>query len=306
MEQTYQDPTPTPKRDSNKFYFLIVVIVALVGSNAYMYFKDKKSTDKIVTLSDEKSRMQVEVDKIEAELDKANDSNVELTADMKEEQDLARQKIADLREQLRAGKLTESQLAKAQSELKNLRFFVTKYTSDIAELQKQNQELTVERDSLRTSVSNISEKATKLEAQNTELNSKVKVGAALKVGGIGIVPLRIKNSGKESDVTRASSAKKIRLSFNIVNNTLADKGMHDVYIRIIDPSGNLITSDNSSLFSAEGEDVQYTYRTAIDFDNTEKVYNIDWTNPGTFSKGVYTVMLYADGYTMGKSSFSLK
>jgi len=304
MEKTYQEQAP--KRDSNKIYFLIAVIVALLGTNAYLFFKDKKSGDRIVTLNDEKSRMEVEIDKIEAELDKANESNVELTADMKEEQDLARQKISELREQLRAGKLTQRELAKAQSELKNLRFFVTKYTSDIAELQKQNQELTVERDSLRTSVTHISEKATKLEEQNTELSGKVKVAAALKTGSINIVPLKIRNSGKETDVTKANSAKKLRLTFNIVNNTLAETGMHDVYIRIIDPSGNLITSDNSSMFSADGEDLQYTYRTAIEFDNTDKIYNIDWTNPGSFSKGTYTVMLYSDGYTMGKSSFSLR
>ena len=305
MEKTYQEEIQ-PKKDSNKIYFLIAVLIALLGSNAYFIFKDQKSSDKIVTLDSEKSRMGVEIDKIEAELDKANESNVQLTADMKEEQDLARQKITELREQLRTGKLTASQLAKAQKELKDLRFFVTKYTADIAELQKQNQELTVERDSLRTSVSNISDRATKLEAQNTELNSKVKVGAALKTGAIDILPLRIKNSGKETDVTRASSAKKIRITFNVVSNSLAEKGMHDVFIRIIDPNGNLITNDNSSMFNADGEDLQYTYRTAIDYDNTEKVFNVDWTNPGNFVKGTYTVMLYADGYTMGKSSFSLR
>lgn len=306
MEKTYQEQVQAPKRDSNKIYFLVAVIVALLGTNAYLFFKDKKSGDRIVTLNDERSRMEVEIDKIEAELDKANESNVQLTADMKEEQELAREKISELREQLRAGKLTQRELAKAQSELKNLRFFVTKYTADIAELEKKNQELTVERDSLRTSVTNISQKATQLEEQNTELSGKVKVAAALKTGTISVVPLRIRNSGKETDVTKASSAKKLRFTFNVVNNSLAQTGMHDVYIRIIDPSGNLITSDNSSMFSADGEDLQYTYRTAIEFDNTDKIYNIDWTNPGSFSKGTYTVMFYSDGYGMGKTTFSLR
>lgn len=304
MEKTYQEQTP--KRDSNKIYFLIAVIIALLGTNAYLFFKDKKSNDRVVTLSDEKSRMELEIDKIEAELDKANNSNVQLTADMQQEQEMARQKISELREQLRAGKLTQGQLAKAQDELKSLRYFVTKYTADIAELEKKNAELTVERDSLRTTVSSVSEKATKLEEQNTELSSKVKVAAALKTGSISITPLRIKNSGKETDVTRASTAKKIRLTFNVNDNPLAEKGMHDVFIRIIDPSGNLIASDNSSMFSADGDELQYTYKTAIEFDNSEKVFNIDWNNPKSFQKGTYTVVLYADGYTMGKTSFSLR
>ncbi|WP_256010944.1 hypothetical protein [Desertivirga xinjiangensis] len=304
MEKTYQEQPP--KRDSNKIYFLIAVIVALVGTNVYLFLKEKKSDEKIVTISDEKSRMELEIDKIETELDKANNSNIQLTADMQKEQELAREKISQLREQLRAGKLTQGQLLKAQAELKNLRYFVTKYTSDIAELEKRNAELTVERDSLRTTVSSVSDRASRLEEQNTELSSKVKVAAALKTGNIAITPLRIKNSGKETDVSRASTAKKIRVTFNINNNPLSEKGMHDVFIRIIDPSGNLIVSDNSSVFAADGDELQYTYRTAIEFDNTDKIYNIDWTNPASFQKGIYTVVLYADGYTMGKTTFALR
>ena len=65
-------------------------------------------------------------------------------------------------------------------------------------------------------------------------------------------------------------------------------------------------SDNSSVFSADDEEMQYTYRTAIEFDNSGKVYNIDWTNPNDFQKGTYTIMMYSDGYTMGRTSLSLK
>ncbi len=316
MEKTYTEPTtnkmdrtptePRQKRDSNKIYFLIAVIVALLGTNAYMFFQDKKSGERIVTLNDEKSRMETEIDKIEAELDRSNNTNLQLTADMREEQELARQKIAELREQLRKGKLTQNQLAKAQQDIQQLRYFVKKYSEDIDELQKKNAALTVERDSLRTTVASVSEKASKLEQQNTELNTKVKAAAALKIGNISATPLKVKNSGKETDVSRANSAKKIRLTFTVADNAIAEKGMHDIFIRIVDPNGNLIVSDNSSVFSADGEEMQYTYRTAIEFDNSGKIYNIDWTNPNAFQKGNYTILLYADGYTMGRASLSLK
>lgn len=304
MENTY--PEQSPKRDSNKIYFLIVVIVALLGTNAYLFFRDKKTNERVVTITDEKSRMEVEIDKIEAELDKATTANIQLTANMQEEQDLAREKISELREQLQKGQLTQEQLAKAQKEVKQLKSFVNKYTADIEILKKENRVLSVERDSLRTTVSNVSAKATELEQKNTELNSKVEAASALKVANISVTSLRIKNSGKEADVSRASSAKKIRVSFTAAENPIASRGMHDIYMRIIEPSGNLIVSDNSSLFASDGEELQYTYKTAIEFANDGKVYNIDWTNPSSFQKGTYTVVLYADGYTMGRSSITLK
>ena len=306
-ESTPRSSESTPRRDSNKIYFLIVVILALLGTNGYLFLKDKKANDKIVTLTDERSRMETEIDRIEADLDKANTANVKLSAEMKEDQEIARQKINELREQLSKGKLTMGQLAKAQKEIKELKFFVSKYTSDISELQKKNQALTVERDSLRTTIANVSEQASRLEEQNTELNRKVKVAAALKTGAVDISAFKVRNSGKESEVSRAGAAKKLRISFTVADNGIAEKGMHDVFIRVIDPTGNLIVADNSSLFTADGDDLQYTYKTSIEFDNTVgKVFTVDWTNPASFQKGTYTAILYCDGYTMGSGTLSLK
>lgn len=304
MENTY--PEQTPKKDSNKIYFLIVVIAALLGTNVYMAYRDRKKDDLVVTITDEKSKMEVEIDKIEAELDKATNANIQLTASMQEEQDLARQKISELRDQLQKGQLTQGELAKAKKDVTQLKYLVNRYTADIDALKKENRALSVERDSLKTTVGNVSARATELEQKNTELSSKVKVASALKVASIGVTPLRIRNSGKETDVSKASTAKKLRVSFTAADNPIAEKGMHDIYMRIVDPSGNLVISDNSSLFSADGEELQYTYKTAIEFANDGKVYNIDWTNPYKFQKGTYTIVLYADGYTMGKSTLTLK
>lgn len=295
-----------PRKNSNKIYFLVAVILALLGTNAYLFFKEKKSNERIVTISDEKSRMQTEIDKIEAELDNSNSTNIKLSEEMQNEQDLAREKIAELRAALKKGTLNQGQLAKAQEDIKQLRYFVTKYTADISELKQQNAVLTTERNTLRSTVDSVTTKATDLEKANEELSTKVKAAAALKSGNITIIPLRVRSSGKESDVTKASTAKKLRVNFSIVNNSIAEKGMHDIYMRIIDPNGNLLISDNGSMFIADDEELQYTYKTAVEFSNDGKIYTIDWTNPGDFQKGTYTVVLYADGYTMGRGAVALR
>jgi len=68
----------------------------------------------------------------------------------------------------------------------------------------------------------------------------------------------------------------------------------------------LITTTESTNFTADGQDLQYTYKTSIDYKNDGSSYTIDWVNPSAFQKGGYTVILYADGFTMGKTSFELK
>ena len=304
MENQEQDQPI--RKDSNKIYFLIAVILALLGTNTYLFFKDKKANDRIVTISDEKSRMQTEIDKIEAELDNASSNNIKLSEEMQSEQEIARKKIEELRTALKQGQLTQGQLAKAQEDIKQLRYFVTKYASDIDELKKLNANLTSERDELISTVDSVSSKALDLEKQNEELSTKVQAAAAIKTGNVSVTAFTVRNNGKESLVTRASTTKKLKINFSVVNNSLAEKGLHNIYLRVIDPSGNLIISDNGGMFNADDEELQYTYKTAIEFANDGRTYLVDWTNGGTYQKGTYIVMLYSDGYTMGKGSVELR
>lgn len=294
------------RKDSNKIYFLVAVILALLGTNTYLFFKDKKANDRIVTVSDEKTRMQTEIDKIEAELDNATSNNLKLSEEMLKEQEIAREKIDELRNALKQGQLTQGQLAKAQEEIKQLRYFVSKYSTEIDELKKQNQDLTSERNELLSAVDSVSTKANELEKQNEELYTKVQAAAAIKSGNISISALNIRNNGKESMVTRASTTDKLRVNFSLINNPLAEKGIHTLFLRVIDPSGNLVISNNGGMFISDDEELQYSYKTAIEFANDGRSYTIDWSDSRTYQKGVYTIILYADGYTMGKGSVSLR
>lgn len=301
-----QEQEEPVRKDSNKIYFLIAVILALLGTNTYLFFKDKKANERIVTISDEKTRMQTEIDKIEAELDNASSLNIKLSEELQQEQDKARKKIDELRSALRQGQLTQSQLAKAQEDIKQLKSFVSKYSTEIADLKKQNANLTNERNVLQSTVDSVSTKATELEKKNEELNSKVQTAAAIKAGNVNITAVNVRNRGKESESTRANTTDKLKVSFSLINNPLAQKGLHSIYMRVIDPNGNLIISNGAGMFGAEGEELQYSYMTSIEFANDDKVYSIDWSGNNSFMKGTYTVLLYADGYIMGKGSINLR
>jgi predicted RNase H-like nuclease (RuvC/YqgF family) len=294
------------QRDSNKIYFLIAVIIALLGTNTYLFLQNKKSAARIVNISDEKTRMETEIDKIEAELDDATSINIQLTEGMQASQEEARKQIERLRAALSKGQLTQKQLLKSQEEIKQLKYLVSRYRSEIEELKNRNANLTVERNELKSAVDSVSFKASDLEKQNEELNIKVKVAASLKSGNVSIMALNVKNNGKENSSSRASSTDKLRINFSIVQNPLAQKGMHNIYLRVIDPIGNLIIAKNNGIFNAEEEELQYTYKSAIEFVNDGKTYSIDWSNSGNFQKGNYTVLLYSDGYSMGKGTISLR
>jgi len=295
-----------PKKNSNVIYFLIVVVVALLGTDVYLYMQKNKTDAIVVTQSDEKSKLKIELDSLESQVQQVNASKTKLSAAMQTKNDSLQSRIKTLRSELAKGTLTKEELVQAQENVKQLRYFVTKYTSDIDSLQKSNASLTTQRDTLRTTLATVKTKADTLTKQNKDLSDKVTIASALKVGQVGVAAYKIKGSGKEVEVSRSSPAKKIKISFTVASNAIATKGSHDILIRIIDPTGNLITQGDSGSFTADGQSLQYTYKTSIDFKDDGSTYVVDWVNPSAFQKGTYTVMLYADGYTMGKTSFTLK
>lgn len=294
------------KKDNNKIYFLLIVVLALFATNGILFFRNKNAQEQVLKLSDEKTLMQTEIDKIEAALDKSNNDYALLNEDMQQQQEQARVKIAELREALRKGELTKQELESAQQEVEQLKQLVNQYFAQIEELKKQNADLTNQRDSLKTTVSSVTERAQSLEKQNQELDKKVRAAAALKAIALKAVALKVKTSGKESSVSKSSSAKKLSIVFKLAENEFAEKGMHNVYLRVVDPENNTISGTNGNITLANGEQVTTSYNTAIEYANDSRLYTISWTNPNAFKKGVYSVFLYADGFLMGSTKVELK
>lgn len=293
------------KGDRNKIYFLVVVIVALLGTNVYLFLKDKQENQRFVNVNTEKDRLKLEVEKIEVELDKVNLLNISLSDKLIKEQELAREKIASLKLSLQKGILTQAELDKAQDEVKDLRNLVKSHNEEILRLEKENSNLKSEMDSLKASANDASKRTKELERKNAELTDKVKTSAALKSANVKITAYRVKSSGKSLEVTKASTAKKLSVRFDIVPNQLARKDYHKIYLRVFDPAGNLIANDND-MFNADGQEMQYSVSTSISYNDDNTSYTMDWVNPNTFIKGKYSIILYADGYTMGRSEIELR
>jgi len=299
------EPQKINKGDRNKIYFLIIVITALIGTNAYLFFKDRQQSQRFVTVSTEKDKLRLEVEKIEVELDKVNALNLDLNEKLVGEQKLAREKIEELKIALEKNQITQGELDKANAQINDLKTFVKNYNDQIIQLQKDNIFLKNSRDSLQSSLRDISNKASNLENENANLNAKVKTAAVLKLQDADIIAFRTKSSGKRVEVTKSSTAEKLSVRFTIVPNQLAEKGHHNIYLRVFDPAGNLL-ADESNRFEADGQEMQYSHSIFIDYNNDNSTFVIDWTNPKPFIKGIYTVILYSDGNTMGKAQVQLR
>lgn len=293
------------RKDTTKIYFFLVAIAALLATNVYFYIKYKNSGDTVYELTSGKVNMETEIDRIEAELDRLSGERVALSEALQASRDSVRVGITRLREQLAHNDLTQGQLASAQTEINRLKGEVAKYAEEVGNLRNRNTVLRTERDQLREQVSNSADQLATLEEENTDLEAKVRLASALKVSDIQIVGIRERSNGKGSQESRARRIDKLEVNFNIVDNPLAEPGTHEVYMRVIDPNGNLRMRDNG-LFEVDGNQIQYSYKTNIEFSNDGKSYRIDWIDPKGFQRGTYTILLYADNTVMGQSSIVLK
>lgn len=294
---------PQPKRDTSKVYFFILAIIALLATNTYFYFKYKTSTNHTYELGNEKTLMQEEINQIEAELNRLTSENLEVSHALQSTQDSVRTLIQQLRNDLENNDLSREKLAKAQQEIHKLRQEVGNYRNSLTDLKSANDLLQDEKDRLRLEIQEKDKILIKLEDSTIVLNEQIKSASKLKLSKINLVGLREKNSREETE-SRARRVDKIRIHFNIVDNPLVEHGKVNVYLRIIDPSGNLNTTPNQ-FFELEGTPMQYTTKTEIEFTNLGEEYSLDWVDENKFKKGIYTVLLYTEQSTMGRASIVL-
>lgn len=292
-------------RHKNKIYFLIVVIVALLGTNGYLFLKNKQQTQQVSTSAVEKDQLKLEVEKIEVELDRVNAQNITLNKSLIAQQKLARDKIEQLKLALKKGAITKIELDQAYLQITKLKDFIKSYGNQVARLQNDTLYLRSSRDSLKHKVKNIRKRVADLETENLSLNEKVQLAAKLRINDIGVVAFKTKNSGRKVEVTRSSTAKKLSIKFSIIPNDLAEKKHYNIFLRVFDPAGNLL-ADGNNRFEADGQEMQYSHSIFIDFNNDNSTYLIDWENPQSFIKGVYTIILYTNGTTLGKAQIDLK
>jgi hypothetical protein len=294
------------KKNTSKVYFFIIAIAALVVTNVYFYVKFKSSGEKVYALTVEKENLEVEIDRIEAELDKMKIENVQLSPPLIEKEQDARKKIIDLRTKLARKQLSQSDIDHAQSTITSLKSEVAYFSLDVNRLIQENKILEQKNSLLQKEVSASSTRISSLENSNTTLTSKVNVAAAIKVSNITVYGLQEKRSNKVEVEEKAKRVDKLSINFTIADNTLAKVGTKDIFVRIIDPQGNLVVNHDDNTFYAHGEKLQYTFKSSVEFTNHGEEYTLYWKDDKKFVKGAYTVLLYSDSAIMGRSTVVLK
>jgi len=290
---------------------LWVIVVLLMGTNAYalwLYWKEKNKLveQKIVT-----EKIYVERDNVQADLIVLQKEYEELqTSDAKMQVEIEEKKarIAELIEEAKKHKNDAKTIASLRKETETLRSIMIGYVHTIDSLNTLNIQLKEEKQTVIKKLGEEKEKQNVLIKEKEELKSTIAKGSVLNCFNIVAKAVSFKKSGtKESETTKAKRTQKIKVSFTLGENKIAKKGEKTVYVRIMTPDGKELAKsyDDSYKFNFDNSSGYFAGKETLNYANSEIDGVTYCEGMGDYVPGTYIIEITCDGVVVGNTTLKL-
>lgn len=196
---------------------------------------------------------------------------------------------------------------KLKKEAETLRGIMKDYIHTIDSLNTLNINLSNTLTEKTNKLNTVSNENQKYKKQNKDLQSKVALGAVLQAGNVTVSAVRIRNSGTQSETTRAAKTNMIKACFNLLENKLSKSGDKNIYIKVVNPNQKTLLSKNPiHITNFEGKDIELSSKRIVNYQNENMDLCIFHEIEDVLQPGNYKVEIYNDGYFIGESSFALR
>lgn len=275
---------------------LSVVVLVLGG----MYIRQINSANTIQgQLTQEKDSIQANLQKMASDYKLLKTDNDTINNHLQNERARVEGLLTEIR---RVKSVNYQQIKQYQSELGTLRAIMRSYITQIDSLNTLNQALIAENIEVKKSYSSEKVKNQELSQKNESLNTQVAKGSQVKARGVNALPINAR--GKE--MTRASRVEKVKVCLTLVENSIAKPGIKVVYLRITSPEGFLLAKSEADVFSAGGENLVYSAKREVDYQNQDVDMCIFYDTRGELKPGTYSAAIFLDGQQVGATQFILK
>lgn len=325
MAYTPETPTTTsttssPKGGDNRKIIYGVLIAALLGTWGYLVWDKSKSNETYTQLQAEYvnkdsslNEIRREYDDALARLDTATGNNTHLQgalADRQTEIDRLKKEIRGITSKSNA---SAAELSRARNLINQLNMRIDDMYAEIARLTGENQQLASSNQRLNVEKQQLSTEKTQLEenltTSETERRKVEDIASTLRATNLNIVPIDVRNSGKEKNTATAKRVDLLRVTFDLDENRIAPSGTKELYVSVIAPDGRPITIANGSGTFDTREDgtKTYTNKVVVPYEQGKRSnISFDWKQDGRYQLGEYKIEVYHNGYKIGEGRKSLK
>lgn len=250
--------------------------------------------------------LNIEKDSLTAQFEALQMDYAELTSDYDSINfalDSSREEISLLVDQLKKASATDrNTIRKYEAELGTLRTIMRGYIVQIDSLNTLNHRLTEEAAEAKKNAAESKRQSENLSKQVKNLTGQIAVGSVLKARG-----LRIDAFGSNDKIVdKAARVARMLVSLSLVENDLAERGPVRVYVRVIDPDGNLLSDGRGTTFSVAGTSLEATASREIDYEGAEVDMSIYINNVAKFVPGTYTMEAYTSSGLLGSAACVLR
>ncbi len=214
----------------------------------------------------------------------------------------AKNKVEQLIKELNSEKTKNAKRIKdLESQIATLRGLLRNYIAQVDSLTKENAGLRAENQEIKSRNKALNSQVAEISGKNKTLTERMTLAEKLNVTGLTLTPLK-KNGKQEKNVTKA---KQLKVTFTIPQNNSTPVGAKTIYLRIVNPEGQLL--GNAGSFSFEGGNVPCSAKKTIEYTGDEMSgVTIYWDVNTTLTPGDYLVELFADNFRIASRHFTLK
>lgn len=302
------DSAQTENKSSKALLYATIFLVITNIATLYLYFTAHQENVELITnntdLTAEKSALTLELEEMLAQYDSVSTDNEEMREQVAEQ----KAQIEQLLAQAEKHKDDAYAIYKLRKEAATLREVMKDYLVTIDSLNTLNQTLIAEKAEVKMELSSQKQENQQLNNKNEELAKKVELGSKLKALDLVSIGQRVKNSTEHRETDRAKRVDKIKTCFTIDKNEVTKPGKKDIYLRIVDPNGEVLSYGQTEeyMFTYEDKEGLYSRKEELMYENEELDMCLYWDVLKEPIEGKYIVEVYAEGYLIGTTDFELK
>ncbi len=318
-EKISQPVVPSPQKNWRNV-LTAGLIIALLGTWAYIIWDKNKTKETILQKDTIISNTSSQRDELQKELEdatmrydmiKTSSANMAHSKDSvisKQGRDIAQKRIR-IQQLLSKVGATEAELSQARTLIASLNEDIVGYKTQVETLQGEKIILTQEKNIATQQRDKVQKDFDSVTSVIKEKEEVIDVASTLHASNFSILAINEKN-GKEKETTTAKRVDKLRISFDLDENRVAQSGRKNIYVCITAPDGTPLTEATmgSGKFSTrDGIEKFYTQKVDVVYTQGQRqTLSIDWKQTTSFLTGDYKIEVYNNGFKIGEGVRSLK
>ena len=293
--------TASKKKDLRNNIIVGVLSVILVVVVVLYFFQNREHRTIVNEIRAEKDSIQFQLSEIASSYDSLKTENDTIN----EQLFVAQAKVKDLLLEVeQTKKVSYSKISDYQKQVSTLRGIMRDFYVQVDSLNRANEQLRAENRQVKEQFVQSEQEKLQLSKEKERLQQNLKRASMLKTRDVLAEPIN-----SRSKVTKfARRAEKIRIYFVLGQNVATERGAKNIYARIMRPDQLLMSKSEDNLFKFEDLKIQYSAMREVVYEGKDLPVAIFWDNTGEpeLMTGTYTVNLFADGFEIGETTFTLQ